>query len=167
MERDGLPVARIVERDEGPDIGRAARGFAYGFLGAVFTMWGVLAASFALGLAISLADQQRQPGLAGAGALLVLAVVGSILVGRIVRPRMMTTKARTTIHYVSTSWVHAVFDLLWAALGAVMLSASEGGPKPGPEQDLAFALGLGFTIVPGTLFVLRLVFVSRSRRALR
>jgi hypothetical protein len=169
VEKGELPVARVVERDAGPDVKRAARSFGYGFLGAVFTMWGHLAASVALGLSISLADQQRQPGLASAGAFVVLATVGYILVDRIVRPRMMSTKLNRggTVHYVSTSWVHAAFDLLWAALGVVMLSVSEGGPRPGHEQDLAFALGLGFTIVPGTLFLLRLVFVSRARRALR
>ena len=145
---------------------RAARGLAYGFIGAVFTMWGVLAASFSLGLVISLADQQRKPGLDGAGALLVHALVGYTLVHRIVRPRMMSVKTRTTIDYVSTSWVHAAFDLLWAALGAVLLSVSEGW-KPGPEHDVALSLGLGFTIVPGALFLLRLVFVSRARRELR
>ncbi|MBL9020147.1 MAG: hypothetical protein JNL83_38535 [Myxococcales bacterium] len=168
MADSELPVARVVDRDAQPDVGRTARGFGYGLLGAVFTMWGLLTASVALTIVISLADQQRKPEWFGAGALLVLAVVGYILVHRIVSPRMMsaTLNRGTTLRYVSTSSVHAGFDLLWAALGAALLSVSEGW-QPGPDHDLAFAMGLGFTIVPGTLFVLRVIFVSRARRALR
>jgi hypothetical protein len=169
VEEPPIPPARIVDRDEGPDIGKAARGFAYGLLGAIFTMWGHLTASIALALPISRADQHHGPGLPEVGAVAVLALVGYVLLHRIVRPRVMSTKLNRggPIRYASTSWVHAVFDLLWCALGAVMLWVSSGGPKPGPEQDLAFAFGIGFTVVPGSLFVLRLIFVSRARRALR
>jgi hypothetical protein len=155
VETGELPVAKVVERDARPKVKRAAVRFGSALFAAIFAMWIEPIACVAAGAVPLRIVEGRGPGLFDAGAVLVLGFVGFVLVRRIVRPSMLDSGP-------STSWVHAVFDLLWAALGYLILTDVSWMPNP-THRESTFAFGLGFTIVAATLFILRVVFHARTR----
>jgi hypothetical protein len=156
-----IPEARIVDRESAYD--KAARTFGLPMAAAVFTMWSELLSCLLLSALIAEVDGQRFEVFDIAMGL-AFGVLAYLLARRIVRPSKLDTTIRRSskIYYPSTSWAHALFDLLYAALG-LLLVIDGGKYKPGPDVDAQLCLGLGLTILPGALFVLRMVFWRRQR----
>lgn len=156
---DDLPEARIVDRESGYD--KAARTFGLPMVGAAFTMWAELLACLLLSALIAELDGQRFEVFDIAMAI-AFGVLAFLLARRIVRPSELDTSLKHgRLYYPSTSWAHALFDALYAALGVVLLVGAKY--QPGPAVDAPLCLGLGLTILPGALFALRMVFWRRQR----
>jgi hypothetical protein len=151
-----LPEAKIVDRETSYE---KASKIGLAIVGAVFTMWSELGAVALPGLAI---------GDLSAGTIRIASIVavpgcgglGFLPVRRIVRPSTMRVHLRGGwLEYPSTSWAHAVFDVGYAALGALLLT----GRSDAPGVDGALVGGLACMTLTGALLVLRLVYWRRQR----
>ena len=152
-----LPVARVVDRGTGYD---KAASIGEALFGAVWTMLFEVPACLVLFVLLARIDQHMVPEWTDAIIVALFGLLMWWLVDRIVRAREIETKARsTTVHHPSTSWAHAVFDVLYATAGAITLPSTSW--KQGPQAELDFTLSLSLLTVPLSLLVLRIVFWRR------